>query len=143
MNTVFFKIKRIWSHTCISFTLLVLAFFLIGSSFPGFGNAIQVKSILSIFGFSLLLSCAHLILQIKRIPLPLRILLHFAACLLPFYVMFVVMIANRTGAGQILADFLLFTILYAVIMGGYLFFRASLERATKSKKEPYQSIYKK
>ncbi|MBQ8175365.1 MAG: DUF3021 family protein [Clostridia bacterium] len=143
MKTVFPMIKRILSQSCICFTLLVLALFLIGSAFPGFGNAIEVGSILSIFGFSLLLSCANLILRIKKIPLILRVVLHFVACLIPFYVMFVVIISGRTEAGAILADFLLFLILYALIMGAYLFFRTAFERTMESKGKTYESIYKK
>ena len=143
MNMFFKTAKKILTQSCVCFTFLVLALFLIGSSFPGFGNAIQVGSILSILGFSLLLSCANLILHVKRISPILRVLLHYLACLPAFYVMFVLIIAKRTQAGAILADFLLFTILYALIMGGYLIFRASLDRVSETKGKTYQSVYKK
>lgn len=143
MKAVFSTVKRILVHACICFTVLVLALFLIGSAFPSFGDAIEVKSILSIFGFSLLISCANLILHVKKLSPVLRVLLHYLACLPSFYVMFVLIITKRTEAGAILSDFLLFTILYALIMGAYLFFRTTLDRAMESNETPYKSIYKK
>ena len=143
MNTFIKILKRVSTQSCVCFTIVLLAIFLIGSSFPGFGNAIEVKRILSIFGFSVLLSCANLILHAKRFPLLFRILLHFVASALPYYVLFVIIIAGRTSTGAVMADLLLFAILYAVIMGVYLFFRASYERMMEIDKKPYESIYKK
>lgn len=143
MYTAFTIIKKILTQACISFTVMVLSLFLVASAFPGFGNAVAIKSIFSIFGFSILVACANLILNVKKIAIVLRVLLHYLACLPPFYLMFVLIVAQRTDAGAILSDFLFFTILYVLIMGTYLIFRASLDRALESKGKTYQSIYKK
>ena len=137
----FWKItKNILLRACVSFTILTLILFLIGSAVPTFGNAIAVKTVLVLFAFSLLMACANLLLNIRRIAYPLRLLLHYLASLLTFYVLFVVILIQAKGISTILADLLLFTFLYTVIMGAFLLFQHAIEG--KAKNKDYEQIYK-
>lgn len=139
----FWKItKNILLRTCVSFTILTLILFLIGSAVPTFGNAIAVKTVLVVFGFSFVMACANLLLGIKRIAYPLRLLLHYLASLLTFYVLFVVILMQASGVSTVLTDLLLFTFLYAVIMGGFLLFNHAISGKAQDKKANYEQIYK-
>ena len=139
----FLKIaKNVLLRTCVSFTLLTLFLFVIGSAIPTFGNAIAVTTVLVLFAFSFLLACANLLLNIKHIAYPLRLFLHYLASLLTFYVLFVVVLMQAKGISTVLTDLLLFTFLYAVVMGAFLLFKHALEGKAQGKKAGYEQIYK-
>ena len=135
-------IRSILIRCCVWFTVLTLCLFLIGSAFPEFGNAIAVKTVLVLFAFSFLIACANLILGIPKIPASLRFLLHYAASLLAFYVLFVRIAMQATEARTVLTALILFTIFYALFMGGGALFRHSIKQALKTDKNEYQKIYK-
>ncbi len=135
-------VKNILIRTCVSFTVLTLILFLIGSAVPTFGNAIAVKTVLVLFAFSFLMACANLLLGIKRIAYPFRLLLHYLASLLTFYVLFVIILMQAGDISAVLTDLLLFTFLYAVIMGAFLLFKHAITEKAQNKKTDYEQIYK-
>ena len=142
MNTLWSHIKKIFTHSCVCFTLLILFLFLLGSSVPSFGNAIAVGSILSVYLFSLLLACANLLLGISRIQIGFRVLLHYIVSLSAFYGVFVLIALKITAPRSALVCLLLFTIFYAIFMGVYLYLYFSIAPKKVEKKTEYQSIYK-
>ena len=89
MKTFFNIARRVLLRTCIMYTVLSLALFLVGSAFPEFGNMIEVSGLLTILAFALLLSVAGLILGIERFPIALRVLLHYLSSLFTYLVIFV------------------------------------------------------
>ena len=99
-------------------------------------------AIRSLYLFSVLLAIANLLLRLPRIQIGWRVLLHFLASLACFYVVFIVIAAKITATRSILTAMLIFTILYIVVMGLYLFLYFSLSaEAQKKKKSDYKSIY--
>ncbi len=135
-------IRLILTRCCVWFTILTLFLFLIGSAFPEFGNAIEVKTILVLFAFSFFVACANLILSTKKFPMGLRVLLHYLISLLTFYALFVTIAMQATEMRTILSALILFSIFYAFFMGGAVLFRHSLKQALKTDKKEYQKIYK-
>lgn len=135
-------IRSILTRCCVWFTILTLFLFLIGSAFPEFGNAIAVNTVLVLFAFSFLIACVNLILGISKVPMSLRILLHYLASLLAFYVLFVLIAMQATEARTVLTSLIMFTIFYALFMGGGALFRHAVMQALKTDKKDYQRIYK-
>ena len=144
MKTFFNIARRVLLRTCIMYTVLSLALFLVGSAFPEFGNMIEVSGLLTILAFALLLSVAGLILGIERFPIALRVLLHYLASLFTYLVIFVFIAQKASGATAIFSNLIFFTFLYALVMGAYLFIYYSLKKddPTAKKGKEYQSIYK-
>lgn len=134
-------LRRVWLHTCVAFTVLVLLLFLVGSTVPAFGNAIEVGSILTVFLFSFLLGCANLLLLLRRIPTVARVLLHYAACGITFYVVFVLIAAKANGPLSVLIYGIAYTVLYALIVGLYCLFRSIGNKAKKGEEDNYTGLY--
>ena len=144
MKTILPYIKKTFVQSCICFTLLTLFLFLIGSSIPAFGNAIDVSNILTLYLFALLLALANLLLLLPKIEIAWRVLIHYLASLAAFYVAFILIAMKLTAARSILSGILVFTIFYVIFIGIYLCFYLSLtnEKGEKKKKSTYKSIYK-
>lgn len=134
-------LRRVWLHTCVAFTVLVLLLFLVGSAVPAFGNAIEVGSILTVFLFSFLLGCANLLLLLRRIPTVARVLLHYATCGVAFYVVFVLIAAKANGPLSVLIYGIAYTVLYALIVGLYCLFRSIGNKAKKGEEDNYTGLY--
>ncbi len=139
MKTFWTYTKKLLTHACVSYTILTLLLFLIGVAFPELGNALQMSSILAIFGFSILLGGANLFLSIERFPFPVRLACHYPASLLAFFVVFVLIGAKASGTPAILALLLLFTIVYVIVMGVYILASNAMKNA---KNESYTDQYR-
>ena len=145
MKTFFGIARRVLLRTCILYTVLSLVLFLVGSAIPQFGNMIEVSGLLTIFAFALLLAVAGLILGVERFPISLRVALHYLASLATYLVIFVFIAQKASGATAIFSNLIFFTLIYALVMGIYLFAYYSLKKEeTKKEKsgEGYRSIYK-
>lgn len=134
-------LRRVGVHTCVAFTVLMLLLFLVGSSVPAFGNAIEVGSILTVFLFSFLIGCANLLLLLRRIPTAARVLLHYAACGITFYVVFVLIAAKANGPLSLLIYGIAYTVLYALMVGLYCLFRSIGNREKKGDEDNYTGLY--
>ena len=141
MKTVFYHFKKVFTHSCVCFTLITLFLFLIGSASPTFGSAIKVSSILSIYLFSLLLALANLLLILPKIQIGWRVMLHYLASLAAFYGVFILIAFKITATRSILVSILLFTILYTPFMGMYLFLFFSVIKKSKEQDKSYKNIY--
>ena len=133
---------RVMTQACIIFTCLVLLVFLIGSAVPTFGNAIELRNILVIFLFSILFAAANLLLRIEKMAIVLRVLAHFAATALGFYVVFILIAAKATAPSAVFVMLLFYTIVYAILMGVYLFLFRTISQTKEEKKTIYERIYK-
>ena len=131
MKTFLKHASKIFTRTAITYTLLSLALFLIGSAFPEFGNMIEVSNLLTLLAFALLLSAAGLILGIEKISIVPRVALHYLASLATYIAIFVLIAQKASGTTAILSNALFFTILYALVMGVYLFMYYSLKKDEK------------
>jgi hypothetical protein len=114
----------------------------VGSAVPDFGNAIDLKNILIILFFAFVFALSNLLLRLERLPVILRILLHYAATTLGFYFVFVMIAAKATAPSAIFVMLLFYTLLYTVLMGLYQVFFQTLLRPKATKGTEYERIYK-
>lgn len=136
------SIKRVLTQGCVIFTIFMLFVFVIGSAVPDFGGAIDLKNVLVILLFALVYAAANLLLHIERLAIILRILLHYAATLVGFYFVFVLIAAKATAPSAIFVMILFYTVLYAILMGVYqVLFHAIVHRKAE-KEQSYERIYK-
>ncbi len=139
MKTVLAYGKKLLIHACVTYTILTLLLFLIGAAFPEMGDALQIKDMLAIFGFGILLGGANLFLSMEKFAFPLRLAFHFPASLLAFSVVFVLIGAKAEGPTVIIPRLLLFTVLYAIVMGVYILLSHTIKTArAKDYKKQYE-----
>ncbi|MBQ8351741.1 MAG: hypothetical protein IJY20_06835 [Clostridia bacterium] len=100
-----------------------------------------MSSILSIYLFSLLLALANLLLILPKIQIGWRVMLHYLASLAAFYGVFILIAFKITATRSILVSILLFTILYTLFMGMYLFLFFSVIKKSKEQDKSYKNIY--
>ena len=129
MKPVMFYVKKLLVHACVSYTVLTMLLFLLGVAFPVFGDVIEITSVMSVFGFSLLLGGANFMLSIPRFPFPLRLVFHYLASLISFFVVFVLIGARMSAVPTVLALLLLFTIIYVIAMGTYILVSNAIKNA--------------
>lgn len=134
MKAILPYIKKILTSSCICFTLITLFLYLIGKAVPTVGDAVAISSLFTIYLFSLLLALASLLLGISTIQIGWRVLLHYLASLFAFYVVFIVIAMKLSAARSALIGLLLFTMLYAILMGVYLFLHHSYSKKEITKK---------
>ncbi len=134
MKAILPYIKKILTSSCICFTLITLFLYLIGKAVPTVGDAVAISSLFTIYLFSLLLALAGLLLGISTIQIGWRVLLHYLASLFAFYVVFIVIAMKLSAARSALIGLLLFTMLYAILMGVYLFLHHSYSKKEITKK---------
>jgi hypothetical protein len=132
-------LKNLLVQACVSYTVMTVLLFILGVAFPVFGDALELTSVLYIFGFSLLLGAANITLSIERLPTPLRLLFHYLATLLSFCVVFILIGARTTSVPAVLALVLLFTIVYVIAMGAYILIKNAIKNA---KAKDYRQIYR-
>lgn len=125
MNTFFAYIKRIVTQACVCFTLFVLCLCLLAVTLPDGKGVISVDRIPFLFLFSAFLALSNLLLALERLAIPLRILLHYLACGVTFYIVFIVIALHTSQMSTILALLLFYTLIYAVAIGIYLFLCAN------------------
>lgn len=139
---VLLAVKKILTQTSVIFTLLILLVYVVGSAVPAFGNAIDLKNVLVILFFAFLFAAANRLLALERLPVMIRILLHFAATALGFYVVFVLIAAKATAPSAIFVMLGFYTLLYALLMGLYQLFFHAIRQKRAEKENGYTSIYK-
>ena len=140
-KNILFGAKRVITQTCVIFTLLVLLVFVIGSAVPDFGNAIDLKNILVILFFAFLFAAANRLLALERMSVILRILLHYAATAIGFYIVFILIAAKASAPSAIFVMLAFYTLLYALLMGIYQVFFHTLKKKQTEKKNGYTKIY--
>ncbi len=134
MKAILPYIKKILTSSCICFTLITLFLYLIGKAVPTVGDAVAISSLFTIYLFSLLLALAGLLLGISTIQIGWRVLLHYLASLFAFYFVFIVIAMKLSAARSALIGLLLFTMLYVILMGVYLFLYHSYSKKEITKK---------
>ena len=122
---------------CVIFTVITLLFYSLGGIISGAEQEF-IPSLLFIwlfFLFSVLLSCANLILRSKKIKFLPKILLHFTASFAIYFVTVVLCGGYIKNGGQTLVALTLFCVLYAVFAIIYLVkSKKAMKKAEKSEK---------
>ena len=152
------RLETLLLRAC-GFTIAILTLFYTFAAADNAGKSnIDFSVFALIFGFGLLVSIATMILEIKAIKLPLRILIHYVVLMITFCVVFI-------STGNIAADssaktftaVIIFTVFYALFFGLFALLKKIVNlidtkidrrktsiQGTKSKaenKKQYKSLY--
>ena len=141
-KNVLSALRRVFTQCCVIFTFFMLFVFIIGSAVPDFGGAIDLKNVLVILLFAFVYAAANLLLRIERMAAILRILLHYAATLIGFYFVFILIAAKATAPSAVFVMILFYTGLYAILMGVYQVVFHALVHRKAEKEQDYKHIYK-
>lgn len=133
---------RIISHACIIFTCLALALYTAGMIVSGSQREwIPTLSMMySTLAFSLLFSAVNDFAAHSRVPLVLKVLIHYAATMLIFYVLFIRWgnySGNSSGTFLILG---IFSILYAIGLLIFLMIR-SVRKVQRNQSADYNQQF--
>ena len=150
------RIETVFLRACGYCALILLLFYAFGAiseyadPYIDFGTF----SVILLFGF--IISIAGFILTLERLKMPIRILIHYVALFIAFYVIFI--ISGNLGAGGasvIFSAVIIFTFLYAILFILVYFIGKGLKKADsvinkknarrseeKNRKSNYKSIYK-
>lgn len=150
------RIETIFLRAC-GYCILILSLFYAFGAINEYGKPyIDFKTFLTILLFGLIVSLGGFILTLEKLKMPLRILIHYVALFVSFYVVFIVS-GNLGGGGSssIFSAVIIFTFLYVVIFAAVYFIRKGIKKADSvaNKKAPqkkasdntkpkYKSLYK-
>ena len=143
-DKLFDIICRIVYPTALYFTVVTLLLYIIGAAVSdGASNMIPtLRTILIIFGFSLVFNLANMILTAKKLHISLRITLHFVITALAFYILFINASDYNVNGSFTIVLLLIYTVVYAAICAVVLAVR-SASRKTKIESSEYRPIYDK
>lgn len=136
--------KKIFLNACVYYTattfLLIFLFWLISDDIT---RAMHPVALMLILPFSLGFSAANNLLQYEKMGLWSRVILHYAITMASIWCfLFLPNKAKGQSAAGALILYLILTLLYAVIMGVFLYFKGRIKRITREESK-YISVYKK
>ena len=132
-------IRYIINHSCIYFTLLSLVLLFI--QYVTSENAtsyIEPSRFLLLFPFALCISVAECIFKAKSLNIFIKVLIHYVAFVISFYVFVCAPTANLNKPFVIMA---LITVLYFIAATPVLVIRGVIKKKQKES-VPYESVYK-
>ena len=121
-------IKKALISTCVIFTIITAMYMLILQiiNITDVSAAVESGRVLLFFVFSLLLSVANVFLSIPQIHTAIRYIIHYAICVLGFWICFC--IPTKMLASQIFVGIIFFTIGYAIIMPLIALFKRRIKK---------------
>lgn len=149
------KIEETILKACGFSVLILLLFFAFATSTNYPTAVINFSTFAVIVGFGFVISLASLVLQIQKVNLVIRFLIHYATLLIAFCAIFLSIGNIGTGSSsKVFVAIVLFTIFYFILLGiSYLFKRISnfldkrinskygTKTKAEAKKEAYKSLY--
>ena len=116
---------------CTGYTVIILFLFYLFAATGDFTHAaITFPTFVTIFAFGAVISAAEIVLNLKSLKQWLRIVIHYAALLLAFIVVFVITGNLKDGGtGLIFSSIIIFTFFYALIFAIVYFIRKALRKA--------------
>lgn len=129
---------------CTGYTVIILLLFYLFAATGDFTHAaITFPTFVTIFAFGAVISVAEIILKLESLKKWLRVLIHYAALLLAFIVVFVITGNLRDGGtGLIFSALIIFTFFYALIFAIVYFVRKAIGKA-ESKRRANKPVSKK
>ena len=146
------RLEKLFLKACAYAVLIVTLFFLFTLATSFTEAAIKIGTFMLILLFGLIIAAADLIFSIEKINKALRLLIHYAALLVTFIVIFVLS-GNITagGGGAVISAIFIFTVLYAVLFTVIFLVKRAVGTADKGldkrmpkqaeKKPAYKSLY--
>ncbi|MBR6742040.1 MAG: hypothetical protein IKM09_01210 [Clostridia bacterium] len=111
-------IKQTLIRSSVTFTILVLAFYLFGYHASAAEQpAMTAKMIFALFAASFLFCASSFILKASKLPRALIYLIHCAFCTLSAFLLYIIVLGNATTPAGKLVCVILTLIIYAIIMG--------------------------
>ena len=111
-------IKQTLTRSCVTFTALVLAFYLFGYYASASGTpAMTSKMIFALFIASVLFSASAYILKVNKLPRAIVYFIHCAFCVVSAFLLYIIVLGNATTPAGKIVCVVLTLIIYAVIMG--------------------------
>ncbi len=125
--------KKIEEHLlkCTGYTIIILFLFYLFAAMGDFTYAaITFPTFVTIFAFGAVISVAEIILKLESLKKWLRVLIHYAALLLAFIVVFVITGNLKDGGtGLIFSALIIFSFFYALIFAIVYFIRKAISKA--------------
>ncbi len=126
------------------YTAITMLFYLCGAVFDLNDRQMVLsrKSGFLLFAFSVIIALANLILTEKKLKLhiSLRIVIHYAALLLSFYVLFLNIAEYDAGQSSTIIILAAFSLVYFIVCGTVFAVRGAKKKAAEDAAE-YKSIY--
>lgn len=137
-------LKKIFLNACVYYTittfLLIFLFWLISNDIT---RAMHPVALMLVLPFSLGLSAANKLFQYEKMGLWARVMLHYSITMASIWCfLFLPNKAPGQSAAGALILYLILTLLYAVIIGVFLYFKGRIKRITREESK-YISVYKK
>ena len=131
------RLGKILSVACIYFTVVTLLLYTCGSlaAEPGHQWIPTLQMMYMLLVFCILFESANQLVLRTKLPYALKLLLHYGACTMIFYVIFIVWGQTAVNAGSVLVILTAFTVILAFIR--------SLGRAKQNRESAYESQFKK
>ena len=136
--------KKILLYACVYYTvttfLLIFLFWLISNDIT---RAMHPVALMLILPFSITFSLANTVFRSEKLARWQRVLLHYALTMAGVWLfLFLPNKAQGQSAGGAALLFLVLSLIYALIMGIFLYFKARVDRISREETE-YKSVYKK
>lgn len=108
---------RILSHACAYYTVASLTLYTAGMLVSGIEHEWipTMKMMYLLLAFSILFSAVNDLVQHTKLPTVLKVLIHYAATTLIFYVMFILWGGYSATPSSVLVILLAYTLLYAAV----------------------------
>ena len=135
------KIKKIVSQTCVIYTVILTSIYTLGA-FVNSSWIPTVHMVYSCLAFSLVLAALNMFLFSDKLVMPLRLLIHFAASSLIFYLMFIVWGGYQSNGGSVITAMLVYIFAYALCAAIVAVYRYLTSETANSKKD-YKSKFDK
>ncbi len=135
--------KKLISHSAIIYSLLVTSVYTLGAAV----NSAWIPTTKMVYGclaFSVILSVLNLFLFSRMLIFPLRLLIHYAASALMFYLLFALWGGYLQNGGSVIIALLLYTFSYAmigVIIGIYRYITSENENSSKKYTKKFDDSY--
>ena len=123
--------KKILTQACVIYTFLVTAVYLLGNAVDSH-MVPTLNMVLALLVFSAVVSAANAFLFSDKLVFPIRLIIHYIATAVVFYIAFVVWGGYKDNGGSVLSILLIYTFAYvicAVIIGVYRWLTAESRTA--------------
>lgn len=136
-------IKKALAHGCIYFTLISIFLLAVQLIFGEATNTTTVTPLrfILIYPYSFLIALGGIVHADKRLNAVLRVVCHYAAIALGFFIFMYIPTATNARGSEILVALFTVTLVYAF---GYLMYRliSSAIKSKKNKEKKYDSMFK-
>ena len=136
------SVKQILTHGCVLFTVLSVTMYSASAIFSGKLNGWipKLDLILMLLAMSFAICAANLLFKSEKVPVALRVPIHFVILGIVYYFLFIVWGGFAKNGGTTLVALILYTVIYAVCISVYFAVRGIIKK-NNNKKQEYSSMF--